>query len=77
MEKYLIESGFIQGEFPNEFTYGSWTIRLFSDLLEVYDGIEQGESGAYWIGEKTWENLILLVEGVLDNVDGKLDDEIE
>ena len=70
MEKYLIESGFSVGEFPNEYVYDSFTIRLFQDLIEVYDGIDEGDSGVYWIGDKTWENLILIVEEVLDLVDG-------
>jgi hypothetical protein len=68
MRQYLIDSGFGEGEFGNEFVLNSWTIRLFDDLIEVYDGVEDGQSGAYWIGETSWENLIIIVEEVLDRV---------
>jgi len=65
MRQYLIESGFNENEDTNTFTKDSWTIRFYENLLEVYDGIEDGESGVYWIGESTWENLIIIVEEIL------------
>jgi len=68
MRNYLIESGFVDGENEREYVYGSWTIRLYDDLIEVYDGVEEGQSGAYWVGENTWENLIIIVEEVLDKI---------
>lgn len=69
MEKYLIDSGFIVGDFPNEFIYGEFTVRLFDNEIEIYDELDENNSNIYWIGEKTWENLILVVEQVIDWVD--------
>lgn len=65
MRNYLIESGFSEGDFPEEFILRDWTIRLYDDVLEVYSGIEDGETGVYWIGENNWENLITIVDEIL------------
>ena len=69
MEKYLKDSGFNEGEFPNEYVYGSFTVRLTDTEVEVYDEIGENSSNIYWCGENTWENLILVVEQVIDWVD--------
>lgn len=64
MEEYLLENGFVQGKYPTEYVRGSWTLRLDSLLIEVFDEMSPEGSGYYYSGESTMENLENILEDI-------------
>lgn len=69
MEEKLFENGFREGIFPGEYVRGSWTIRLDSFYLEVFDDMQPDGTGSYFYGESSYENL----EKVLEDIDSYLE----
>lgn len=69
MEEILFENGFVAGKFPGEYVRGTWTIRLDSIYLEVFDEMDPEGSGLYFHGESSYENL----EKILEDIDSYLE----
>lgn len=64
MESILLENGFVEGLYPNEYTRGTWTIRLDGFYLEVFDELSPEGSGSYFYGESSYDNLERVLEDI-------------
>lgn len=57
MELYLYQNGFSPSENKSTWVKGSWTVRIFSEEIEIYDDLAEYSSAKYIMINKDLEKL--------------------
>jgi hypothetical protein len=68
MEELLLKAGFKETEYDNEWSKGSWTIRIFRDEMETFNEPRINTPGVYFKCKTTIENLDIIIKDIEERI---------